>query len=117
MCIRALAEGAAAAVEFSKYVDGGAGLIGVVRAAILDELKARFVDEVSAENLGVAELQRLLGLVRAVSPRGESESADSLILLVILKELVARCERVAGSQLPVDARADIGAEFRGAGTA
>lgn len=80
----------------------------------MNQLEARLIDHAGAENLGIADLQGMLSVVRAVALRLQNQSTvEPLVLLVIHQQLVARGQGVAGRKLPIQARADVGAIGRG----
>ena len=61
---------------------------------VADVLKARFIHNIFAQDLRIADLQRLLGVGDVVGLRRKRKLADSVVGFVVLSELVANHQRI-----------------------
>src|SRR4029077_13718543 len=98
-----------AAGECAENRHGGPEGLGNLVIPVTFILEARFIDRPRAYDLGVADLENLLGIGDVIALRGERELADSVVGLIGLYEAVADREGVAGADLIVEARTDAGA--------
>jgi len=71
------------------------------------ELESGLVDDLGVHNLSIADLQSMFGVDRVVTLLREIELTGSFVYIGIVKILVARSERVRGSQLVIEARTDV----------
>src|SRR5208282_39130 len=91
----------------------GKHALGRLGERIVEELEARFVDDLGAENLRIADLQGVLLVQRVVGLRGQGETiGQSVVRQVIAKILVADAERIVGRDLEIKPGGDIDARFR-----
>src|SRR4029077_19138596 len=109
LMIGAGAAAAASAVECARDVDRGLDTQRALTAGLAEVLEASLVDDPGAENLRVADLQRVLGGLRVVGLGAQAEAPDAIVRLRVAEVLVARGERVVLGELIVEARAYIGA--------
>src|SRR5260370_15078867 len=86
--------------------------LGFLIATVALVLKAGLVDDPCAQRLSIADLQLILGAIGVERLRWQREGADSVIRAVIAVELVARSQRVPGSELEVESRRDRGTRLR-----
>ena len=93
--------------EKAQHLGGGIGILRPHVIAVLQELKARVIHHVWAENLRVAHLQRVFGLGFVICLGRQGGLLNSLILLDLLLELIADGQSVIGAELIVDAGGDI----------
>src|SRR5208283_1980603 len=70
-------------------------------------LESRLINDRRADDLGVADLYCLFGAVRVVSNRRERKLSNAFIVLVVPHVLIADRQYVTGSELEIEARADV----------
>src|ERR1022692_2904167 len=101
----------AAAVEPARDVDRGVGVERGLTADVAEILEASLVDDPGAENLCVADLQRLLSGYGIVRLGSQAEGTSDIVGFGIAVILVASSQGVVLAELVVEARADVGASL------
>src|SRR5260370_40118472 len=94
-------------------LDSRSAVQGILSVISAHELKARFVNGASAEDLSVAQLESMLCVKRDVSHGRQSKGANAVSRLVVAPILVARRERVSRIDLIIQALAEVRSRARG----
>ena len=99
--VQDLALGISPSGERSLNLHGGVLAQGKLIICVMCKLQPQIVDGARAEDLRVADLDVVLGLLGVVALRRQGELADAVILAVGVKELIARGEGVVRGQLVI----------------
>src|SRR5215469_5608098 len=97
----------AARIEESFDVNSRGGTLRALIRHVVQELKARFVDNIRAKGVSVPRLQGLLSFEGVERLRRQREGTNALILLIIPPVLVAHGERIVFRELIIKPRAQI----------
>ena len=98
--------------ESTAHVYSRSGVEDSFGATGANILKAGFINGAFVKCFRVADLQSVLGVELIEALRGQAELTDAIIDFIFPEVLIARSERVAGRELIVDARRQVGAGSR-----
>src|ERR1700689_2271584 len=98
----------AAAAERSQDVEGGLAVQRKLIIQLAQVLEARFIYDLRANDLRIANLYGVLGRVGVIALRSQVELTDALVILDIPVELIAEGEGVVFAECVVETRGDIG---------
>ena len=99
----------AASTESPQNIERRLGIQSVLIVDLTQVLKARFIHDLRAKDLRVADLQSVLGRFRVVTLRGKVEGADTVIVFRVSVVLVASRQRIVLAQLIINSRGDVSA--------
>src|SRR5580704_16559592 len=98
----------AAAPERSQGVERGLAVQSKLIVELAQILEARFIYDLRANDLRIANLYGVLGRVGVIALRSQVELTDAFVILDISVELIAEGEGVVFAECVVETRGDIG---------
>jgi hypothetical protein len=98
----------APATERSQDIESRLGVQRELIVELAQVLEAGFVHNLCANDLGIADLQRVLGRAGIVTLRSQGGLADAVVILNVAIELIARGQSVVLGNRIVDPRRDVG---------